>query len=129
MELGKNAVLVILLVAFLAIGAYVFVNTPNLGFGKQTISVTGNSELSSNPDLVSVYINIETLNKSSEDSKNANSEISDKVIKELKYLGFNENDVETVYFNIYQDYSWENGRQEYRGYKTINQLKIKITDE
>ena len=129
MELGKNTVLVILLVAFLAIGAYVVVNTPNLGLGKQTISVTGSSEATAAPDLVSVYINIETLNDSAEDSKNANSRITESVIRELKYLGFKESEIETVYFNIYQDYSWENNRQESKGYKTINQLKVKIVDD
>ncbi|MBI2628762.1 SIMPL domain-containing protein [Candidatus Pacearchaeota archaeon] len=130
MELGKNAVLVILVVAFLAIGAYVLVNTPNLGLGKQTISVTGNSEASASPDVVSVYINIETLNKSAEDSKNANSRISENVIRELKYLGFKESEIETAYFNIYEDFSWNyaNRQQESNGYKTVNQLKIKISD-
>ncbi len=128
MELGKNAVFVILLVAFLAIGSYVVVNTPNLGLGKQTISVIGNSEASAIPDIVSVYINIETLDKSADDSKNANSDITDKVIRELKYLGFRESEIETIYFNIYEDFSWENGRQESKGYKTVNQLKIKIAD-
>lgn len=125
MELGKNAVFVILLVTFLAIGAYLYTNT---NFDKQTISVTGNSEVSAKPDVVSIYINIETLNKSAEDSKNANAEISENVIRELKYLGFKESEIETAYFNIYEEFNWENGKQNSKGYKTVNQLKVKIID-
>ena len=50
MEFGKNAVLVILVVALLAVGAYVYTNT---GFQRETVSVSGNSEIMAQPDLVS----------------------------------------------------------------------------
>ncbi|HLD98064.1 MAG TPA: SIMPL domain-containing protein [Candidatus Nanoarchaeia archaeon] len=122
LELGKNTTLVILVVALLAVGAYVFVNT---SFDKQVISVTGNAEISAKPELVSVYISVETTNSSAEDSKNENSRISEDVIRELRFLGFKDSDIETVSYNIYQDYSWENNRQELKGYKTVNQLKVK----
>lgn len=125
MELGKNAVFVILLVAFLAIGAYVYINT---GFAKQTISVTGNSEVTSQPDLASVYITIETTNKSADDSKNANAEISSKVVSALKAIGFKDSDIATSQFNIYPDYSWNGNSQVLNGYKTSNSLRVNITD-
>jgi len=125
MEFGKNAVLVILVVALLAVGAYVYTNT---GFQRETVSVSGNSEVFSQPDLVSVYISVETTNLSAEDSKNANSEISKKVAEELGSLGFEDSEIETVQYNIYPDYSWETGQQRLNGYKTINQLKVKTDD-
>jgi hypothetical protein len=125
MEFGKNAVLVILVVALLAVGAYVYTNT---GFQRETVSVSGNSEVFSQPDLVSVYISVETTNLSAEDSKNANSEISKKVAEELGSLGFEDSEIETVQYNIYPDYSWETGQQRLKGYKTINQLKVKTDD-
>lgn len=125
MDLGKNAVFVILLVAFLFVGAYIYTNT---SFEKQTIAVTGSSEVSSKPDLASVYITIETLNKSAEDSKNANSEISEAVVRNLKALGFGEGEIQTSQFSIYPEYSWDNGKQELKGYRTVNSLKVNITD-
>ncbi|MBS3072802.1 SIMPL domain-containing protein [Candidatus Pacearchaeota archaeon] len=125
MEFGKNAVLVILVVALLAVGAYVYTNT---GFQRETVSVSGNSEIMAQPDLVSVYISIETANLSAEDSKNSNSEISEKVIRELKYLGFEDSEIETVQYNIYPDYSYTGSIQKLEGYKTTNQLKVKTDD-
>lgn len=125
MEFGKNAVLVILIVALLAVGAYVYTNT---GFQRETISVSGTSELAVEPDFASVYINIETLNDSSQASQDTNSEITNKVTNSLKSLGFNDKDIETVNYNMYPDYSWENSQQKLRGYKTVNVLKVKMDD-
>ena len=125
MEFGKNAVLVILVVALLAIGAYVYTN---IGFQRETVSVSGSSEVISQPDLVSVYFSIETTNLSADDSKNENAEISEKVTRELRYLGFKDSEIESVQYNIYPDYSWETGQQKLKGYKTTNQLKVKTSD-
>ncbi|MEM3113374.1 MAG: SIMPL domain-containing protein [Candidatus Pacearchaeota archaeon] len=122
---GKIIVFAILLVAILAIGAYLYVNSPQTS---NIISVRGNSELSAKPDLVSVYISIETLNSSAEISKNTNSEISEQVLRELRYLGFDDSEIESVSFNIYPDYSWENYQQRLKGYKTVNQIKVKTSD-
>ena len=123
MDLGKNSVLVILLVAFLIVGAYVFVNNKGT---EQVITSQGSAEITSKPDFVQVYVNIETVNDSAQDAKDANAEVSDKVITGLVKLGFDRKDIETENFNIYQDYTWENGRQVSRGWKTTNNLKIKV---
>ncbi|MEK6891000.1 MAG: SIMPL domain-containing protein [Nanoarchaeota archaeon] len=125
MELGKNAVLVILVVALLAIGAYVYTNT---GFQRESVTVSGDAEIPINPDYASVYISIETLNDSAQDSKDSNSAISEKVMGELKILGFSDKDIETINYNMYPDYSWENNQQKLKGYKTVNLLKVKMSD-
>lgn len=129
MVFGKLSVFLVLVVALVAIGAYVYVNVNgDVPASSNTVSVQGNSEIFSEPDLVSVYISIETTNLSAEDSKNANSEISEKVSRELRYLGFKDSEIENVQYNIYPDYSWETGQQKLKGYKTINQLKVKTDD-
>jgi len=126
MELGKNAMLVILLVAFVAIGAYVFVNSDKSQ--QQVIASQGSAEITSDADFVLVYANIETSNISAQDAKDANAVISDEVITELVKMGFERKDIETENFNIYQEYSWEGGVQKSKGWKATNSLKVKITN-
>ena len=121
MEIGKSLIFVVLVVALLAIGAYMYVNSE-----KQTITVSGSSKITSAPDLVSVYINIETLNLSAEKAKQENAEITNKVINELKALNFKDNEIETLSWNINEDYSWENRQRVFKGYKVSNRIKVSV---
>ena len=125
MELDKNSVLVILVIAFLVVGAYVFLN---FGKSEQVISSQGTSEITADPDHVLVYISIETKNSSADGAKDANAVISDEVITELVKLGFDRDEIETENYNIYPEYTWENNRQNFQGYKAVNNLKVKVLD-
>jgi uncharacterized protein len=123
---SKVWVFVVLLVAFFSIGAYVFVNSnPVSG---QTISVSGNSELTSMPDFVSVYISIETLENDAEDSKNKNAEITEDVMTALKSLNFESEEIETVSWNLYDQYDWNQGGRVFRGYKTTHLIKVQVEE-
>lgn len=123
---SKVWVFTVLLVAFMAIGAYVFVNS-DVGTG-QTVSVSGISEITSKPDFVSVIISVETLDMSAEESKNENSEISEDVISSLKDLGFSEDEIETLSWNLYEEYEYTQSGRNFKGYKTTNQIKVKFED-
>ena len=50
---------------------------------KSTVSSNGMSAIKVMPDLVTIYINIETRGKTSEEANNKNSEIFDKLISSL----------------------------------------------
>ena len=127
MEIGRNTAFVILFVALLAVGAYLYVNTGSSG--GQTISVSGNSEIDAQPDFVSIYVTIETLNASAQDSKERNAEISEKVINALTRIGIDESDIETISYNLYEDFEWRNNGRESKGWKTTNQIKVKLEDK
>ncbi|MEA3329130.1 MAG: SIMPL domain-containing protein [Nanoarchaeota archaeon] len=123
---SKIWVFVVLMIAFFSIGAYVFVNSD---FDKgNVISVGGNSEITSMPDLVSVYISIETLEDSAEDSKNENAEISEEVMSALRKLNFKDDEIETVSWRVHEEYDWTGSGRELRGYKTVNQIKVEIEE-
>ncbi len=125
----KNNSLTIFLVVviILLIGGFIFMNQ---GKNKTTITSTGNSVINAVADEVSIYIGIETLKNTAEASKNENAEISDKILKSLQFENINKDDIETSSYNIYPDYNYdyENGKQTFKGYKTVNILKIKTKD-
>ena len=126
MKNNKSLILVILIVTFVAIGAYVFVNLPQ-GQG-EVISVSGTSEITTMPDYASVYILIETSDESAQDARDANSEITEDVMDALDKLNFKDSEIETQSYNIYEDYSWEDGTRNLLGYKVSNRIKITIEE-
>jgi uncharacterized protein len=122
----KILALVVLIVAVMSVGAYIFVNSP--ASGEPSVSVSGNSEITSMPDFVSIYINIETNSSSAELAKDENANITEKVLLELKKLNFKDSDIQTISWNIYEDFSWSESGRKSEGYKVTNVVKVEMTD-
>jgi uncharacterized protein YggE len=118
-----------LIISVIAIIALVIISLMIIDLFKEktTINVSGQSLIESLADESSIYIGIETLKNTAEESKNENAEISDKVLNVLLNEVKRE-DIETSSYNIYSEYNWDNGKQELRGYKTVNILKVKTKD-
>ena len=102
------------------------------GLQRNTVSVSGTSTLTVEPDKVEIYVKIVTLEKTAQDSKNKNSQISSNVVKALKKEGVKDSDIETSQFNIYPKYDYEhvpevpvrNPKQVLVGYEVDNVLKV-----
>jgi uncharacterized protein YggE len=120
----KNLIFVLITIVLIVGSILYFINTK---IEKTTINVSGQSTIEATADEVSVYVGIETLKDTAELSKNENSVISERVLKELAYI-INKDDIETSSYNIYPEYNWNNGQQELKGYRTINVLKVKTKD-
>lgn len=94
----------------------------------ETISVTGNSVVKVTPDLVTVYLNVETNGSSAQIAKDENAKIVDEVITSLVKKGFAREDIETLNFNIYPWQEWENNKYVSKGYKTSHQIRIELKE-
>ena len=95
----------------------------------QTITANGLSEVKSEPDLISVYFNVETIANTSTKAKDENSEIVDNVITEIIKLGFERDDITTENFNIRKNYEWAGGEREMKGYIATHNIKVKLPSE
>ncbi len=95
---------------------------------KNTVSATGIAETKIMPDEASVYLTVETLKDTADQSKNENTAISDRVMSALKNLDIKDSDIETMNYNIYPEYDWSSGKQKLKGYKAVNSIKVKTTD-
>ena len=123
----KYTASVILIVALIFVGAYLFVNFQGSS-NTNVISVNGISEIKTQPEIVSVYVSVEALDDSAEVSKNENADISEKVINQLVATGINKEDIQTQNFNVYEEFDWlESGRKS-KGWKTVNSIVVKTTD-
>jgi len=96
---------------------------------EKTISVQGNSVLKVQPDLVAVYINVETLNSSSDIAGTENARIVEDLKVKLIMAGFEKKDIETQNYDVAPDYDWSNGNQRLRGYKAVHSLKVSVSSD
>ena len=83
----------------------------------QTVQANGEAQLKVNPDVISVYFNIQTQGTNATYVKDKNAEISDNVLVALIKLGLERKDIVTESFNIYPDYYGSN-------YRATNQLRV-----
>ncbi len=124
-----------ILVAGLVIVAVILasnVKTKINGEEKNRVSVSGTSSITVEPDKAEIYVKIVTLEKTAQESKNKNSQISGNVGKALKKEGIKDKDIETSQFLIYPRYEYEEviennlrkSKQVLLGYEVTNVLKV-----
>ena len=92
----------------------------------ETITVEGVSEVSVMPDLVSVYLNVETLEASANVAKDKNAEIVAKVKDALIAAGFDREDFETQNFNIYEEFDWSKDERTSKGFKATHSIVVSV---
>jgi len=103
---------------------------------KNRISVSETSTLTVDPNKAEVFVRIVTLEKTAQESKNKNSQVSSNVVKALKKEGVKDKDIETSQFSIYPKYEYEEiteinlrkSNQVLVGYEVVNVLKVITQD-
>ncbi|MEK6926797.1 MAG: SIMPL domain-containing protein [Nanoarchaeota archaeon] len=116
----KEIYLGLLVLGILIIGYFIINSGPS-------VSAQGSSVLKVKPDLVSVYITVETSNTTAILAQDANQEISDKLLYELVRIGFDKDELEFVGYNVYPEYD----RYDYtkiKGYHVYQQLVVKTNE-
>jgi len=108
---------------------YLFAFQSLIGGYSNTVDVTGYSTIKANPDLITVYLSIESKNATSAGATQESTEIYDNLVTDLIKLGFERKDIVTESFNVYPDYSWVNGRQIDNGYRAYHSIKIELSSE
>ena len=96
---------------------------------QNTITANGISSIKVTPDIVTIYIGIETKGATSSEANNKNTEIYSKLKTSLMNLGFNKEEIQTQSFNIYPNYDYSSGNARITGYAASHSLKIEITAE
>ncbi len=115
---------VILVIVILVLGAFRSMNP----YSKNTVSAEGISKVKATPDLVSVYINIKTNGTTSSTATAENTKVYNKLVEELISAGFEEKDLKTESFSVYEDISWDSKDQKSKkeGYIAYHSLKIEL---
>jgi len=99
-----------------------------------TITITGTGSIDLRPDLMAIYLKIMTNDiKSAKTAKDQAAEIIDNVLKALKNVGLTEDQMETVSYNIYPKYEWEddefgNNKRVFKGYFVEVMMRVEVSD-
>src|SRR3989344_6165946 len=101
---NKNILTIILAVGLVLVSLvsiYSFTNAiPKDVTERNTISVSGTSELDVLPDKVEIYFRIETNDNVAKFAQDKNSKITNDLIEILKQNGLKSDEIETVNFDI-----------------------------
>lgn len=124
----KITLIVVLGVLVLGILGYALIGSFN-PVNSETLSVSGSATLTAIPDLVSVYFNVETKGQTTQEAKDANSEIIDKMITDLIKLGLERKDIVTENYNIYEDCEWRSSGRVCNGFKASYSIRIKLSTD
>ncbi len=92
------------------------------------MKIQGEGKIKVKPDIAVISLGIVTENKEIEKSQKENDLITNKVIKALKELGVDKEDIETTAYYINKTYDYVDGKQEFRGYEVRHYLQITIRD-
>ena len=97
---------------------------------QRTLSTTGTVEKLVSPDQAEIYLSVETLESTATVSQAENATISEQVRTALKNAGVTDAQIETTYYTVQEQFSWEENwsKQVSTGFKTTNSIKVTITD-
>ncbi len=94
-----------------------------------TVTGNGYATVKALPDLVSVYFNVQTEGDTSKEATDSNSEIVDKLILELLKQGFDRDEIQTMNFNVYPNYDWDDGERNQEGYVATHSIKVQVSSD
>lgn len=112
--------ILLLLTLFLLVGC-------SSGYDR-TLSTTGTATTTIDPDEMQVSFAIETLNDKADVAKNENSNKLSEVLESLADLGIEDSQIETSYFNLYEEYDWTETGRESKGFKASHTLTVTSDD-
>jgi len=95
---------------------------------KNTISVAGEGKVVGKPDIGQVSLSVVSQAATVAVAQKSNTEKMDKVIKAMKDLGVEEEDLKTTSYSIYPRYQYTSGRSDIIGYEITQALEVKIRD-
>lgn len=97
----------------------------------RTITVKGTGKLSVKPDLIAIFMSLETLDKEYDKAMELASEKINLLNQAFEKIGFNKDNIKTTNFNVRTEY--ENVRDEsgkykniFKGYACIHNLKVEF---
>ncbi|MFC0234704.1 MULTISPECIES: SIMPL domain-containing protein [Fictibacillus] len=90
--------------------------------------VSGEGSVSAVPDRALLTIGVITENQNLSVAQKDNADKTASVIQTLMSLGIPQSDIQTASFRIEPQYNYENGQQQFRGYRVEHQLQVTVKD-
>lgn len=95
---------------------------------QDTIAVYGQGKISLQPDVAYITLGVRTLNVDAQTAQENNAVQMDAVIDALTSAGIEGSNIQTVSYNVYQQYDYSEGEEKLRGYEVTNIVQVTIED-
>ncbi|ERI11483.1 SIMPL domain-containing protein [Aneurinibacillus aneurinilyticus] len=96
--------------------------------GLRTITVSGYGEVTVQPDIAYIQLGLNTTGKTAQEAQEKNA-VQFKAIKTaLEKRNVPAKDIQTVRFSTMPDYSWDNNKQQLRGYQVEQIIQVTYRD-
>lgn len=95
---------------------------------KNEMTVNGEGRIMVQPDIAIITVGIQTESKELQEAQMQNAISTKKVIEALYQIGIRQQDIQTVDYNIRQEYDYVDGKQIFRAYVVVTNLSITIRD-
>lgn len=95
-------------------------------YGKSTIQVDGNGEVTTNPDVAYLTVAVETNSRNASDAVRENAVKTQEVVKKIK-AAIGENDkIKTTNYNLSPIYEYDNQskKQYLKEYRVVNEVQV-----
>lgn len=93
---------------------------------EESLWVTGTGSVEVQPDIAYLRLGVVTEDKSLEIAQKRNAETIGAVIQSLITAGIAERHIQTAEYYIFPEYDYEDGKQNFRGYRVTHLLKVKV---
>jgi uncharacterized protein YggE len=91
-------------------------------------SVSAEGKVFAKPDIATVQIGVKSEGKDTKLIFEENTTKMNSILKEIKSLGIEEKDIQTIRYNLTPDYEFQDGRRIFKGYVLEQEIKVKIRD-
>ncbi len=93
-----------------------------------TIAVEGTAETFAKPDTASVSFSVTKKAATTDVAMDSVNKRMKALVSQLKTVGVEQKDIKTTSYNVYPDYSYNNGKQKFEGYRVTQNIKVIIRD-
>jgi uncharacterized protein YggE len=91
-------------------------------------SVSAEGKVFVKPDIATVQIGVKSEGKDPKLVFEENTTKMNSILKEIKSLGIEEKDIQTIRYNLTPDYEFQDGKRIFKGYILEQEIKVKIRD-
>lgn len=97
---------------------------------KNVITVNGRGSITAKPDIAYVSMGVDTIGSTANQTQKKNAAVMNKLIKTLKNMGIDKDDIKTTDYNIYteQDYDKNTKKNAITGYQVSNTMEVTVRD-
>jgi len=133
MEMKSSTMTNIFLVGIFVMMAYLVFSNRDVTINSNsemdnTIAVEGTAETFAKPDTASVSFAITQKASTTDVAMDSVNKRMAALVEQLKAVGVDEKDIKTTNYNVYPEYSYNEGKQTFEGYRVSQSITVVIRD-